>query len=80
MALERELETFARELPRLLSDPANVGKQALVHGDKVDSLWPDVDAALQAGYDRFGLAPFLVRPVVEHEEPRRFSRGVTRCQ
>jgi hypothetical protein len=80
MALEQEMATFARELPGLLRDPANMGKYALVHGDKVDSLWPDLDAALHAGYDRFGLDPFLVKPVVAHEEPRRFSRGVTRCQ
>ena len=79
MALERELATFQRELAGLLADPAKRGKFALVHGDAVDSVWPTVDAALDAGYDRFGLEPFLVKEVTEHEEPRYFSRNITRC-
>ncbi len=79
MALERELETFRRELPHLLQGEGNRGKYALVHGDKVDSVWDTVDQALEAGYDRFGLEPFLVKQVTEHEEPRYFSRGIKRC-
>jgi hypothetical protein len=79
MPLEREMETFSRELPNLLSDPEKRGKYALVFGDRVDSVWPSVDDALTAGYDRFGLAPFLVKEIVEHEKPRYFSRNVTRC-
>jgi hypothetical protein len=79
MALERELETFGRELPRLLADPANRGKFALVHGETVEGIYPSVDAALDAGYDRFGLEPFLVKEVTEHEEARYFSRNITRC-
>jgi hypothetical protein len=80
MVLEQERETFGRELPNLLREEGNRGKFALVRGDTVDSLWPTVDEALAAGYDRFGLDPFLVQEVTEHEEPRYFSRGVTRCQ
>jgi hypothetical protein len=78
VALERELETFRRELPRLLADPANVGKFALVHGEAVAGLYPSFDAALASGYDKFGLDPFLVSEVTEHEEPRYFSRNL-RC-
>ena len=81
MALELELQTFsARELPGLLQTPSNRGKHALVHGDKVDSLWPSVEKALAAGYQRFGLEPFLVREVTDNEEPQYFSRNVTRCR
>jgi hypothetical protein len=79
MSLERELETFRRELPNLLRDPANHDKFALIHGDTLHGVWPTVDDALTAGYDKFQLEPFLVKEVTEHERPRHFSRNVTRC-
>ncbi len=80
MALERELETFLRELPRLLADPANRGRFALVHGDSVDSLWPTLEAGLEAGYLRFGVEPFMVKEITEHEETQYFSRNLfKRC-
>ena len=78
MALERELDIFRQELPGLLATPENRDKFALVHGDKVDSLWPTEDEALAAGYDRFGVEPFLIMLVTENEEPRHFSRSVSR--
>ena len=78
VALEKEMETFRRELPALLADPANRGQFALVHGDAVAGLYPTFEAALSAGYDRFGLSPFLVKEVTDHEEPRYFSRNL-RC-
>ena len=78
VALEKELETFRHELPGLLNDPANRGKFALVHGESVSGLYPTFDAALTAGYERFGLSPFLVKEVTDHEEPRYFSRNL-RC-
>jgi hypothetical protein len=77
-ALEKELATFRRELSALLADPANRGGFALVHDDAVAGLYPTFDAALAAGYDKFGLSPFLVKEVTDHEEPRYFSRNL-RC-
>ena len=79
MALERELELFSRELPNLLQVEGNRGKYALVYEARVDSVWATVDEALEAGYDRFGVNPFLVKQITEHEEPRYFSRGIKRC-
>jgi hypothetical protein len=58
----------------------NQGRYALVHGDEVDSVWGTADAALSAGYDKFGLEPFLVKEITEHETPRFFSRNISRCQ
>jgi hypothetical protein len=78
VALEKELETFRRELPTLLNDPANRGRFALVCGDSVVGLYPTFDTALSEGYDKFGLDPFLVKEVTDHEEPRYFSRNL-RC-
>src|SRR4051812_25973271 len=54
VALEKELETFRRELSALLADPANRGQFALVHGDVIAGIYPSFDAALSAGYERFG--------------------------
>jgi hypothetical protein len=76
--LDRELDTFRQQLPNLLADPTNRGRFALVRGATVAGLYPTFDAALAAGYDRFGLDPFLVKEVTEHEIPRYFSRNL-RC-
>lgn len=78
MALESELDVFRQALPALLADPANRGTFALVHAGAVAGCFPTFDDALAAGYDRFGLAPFLVKEVTDHEEPRYFSRNL-RC-
>lgn len=79
MALETEMETIHRELPRLLQDVSTRGKYVLIHGRECNSIWNTVDEALDAGYDRFGLEPFLVKEVTEHERPKYFSRNVARC-
>lgn len=67
--LEKELETFRRELPRLLADPANQGKYVLIKGETVAGIYPTMDEAVDAGYARFGLPPFLAKLIVEHEKP-----------
>jgi hypothetical protein len=65
-ALEQELRTYRRELPRLLAEAP--GKFALVHGDKVESLWATYEDALQAGYERHQLTPFLVKRISAGED------------
>jgi hypothetical protein len=64
--LEKELATYQRELPRLLKE-GHEGKYALIHGDQVHSLWPDEDAAYEAGCEHFGLEPFLAQQVLRDE-------------
>jgi phosphoserine phosphatase len=78
MALEQELETFHRELPELLADARNVGRYVLIHGDKVGGVYATSDQALEAGYEKFGLDPFLVKLIAEHEPIIHFARYV-RC-
>ena len=75
MALEAELETFQKRLPNLLATGA--GKFALVHGEEV-TVWPNADAAIDEGYERYGLDQFLVKEITEQEVPRYFSRRVAR--
>lgn len=78
MALERELELFARELPGLLADPANHGKYVLIGGDPpaVAGLYATIDDTIAAGYEKFGLAAFLAKKIQEREEVHYFSRNV----
>jgi hypothetical protein len=78
-SLEEELQTFGRQLPHLLKDVENRGKFALVKGESI-AVFPTVDDALDAGYERFGVEPFLVKEITEHEEPRYFSRRIAKCR
>ena len=70
--LDRELDTFRRELPNLLADPANRGQFARSGARAVAGVYPTFDAVLAAGYDRFGLDPFLVKEVTENREVPRY--------
>jgi hypothetical protein len=78
VALERELEVFARELPGLMADTANHGRYVLIGGDPpmVAGVYATVDAAIVCGYEKFGLATFLAKQIQEHEKPLYLSRNV----
>lgn len=80
VALKQELATFDRELPSLLQQEGNRGKFVLIYADRVDSVWQTRDKALEQGYERFGLEPFLVKEITDHEQPRYFSRNLKRCR
>lgn len=71
MALERELETWRRKFPELLQ---HEGKFALVHGDEIADVFAAYEDAIQAGYQRFGLQPFLVKQVQSDEQPEVITR------
>jgi hypothetical protein len=60
MALEKELETYRRELPNLLPQ---AGKFVLIFQETVAGTWETYRDALQEGYRLFGLKPFLVKQI-----------------
>jgi hypothetical protein len=60
MALEKELETFKRELPNLL---AQEGKYVVVSGDDIVGVFAAYEDALTVGYEKCGLKPFLVKKI-----------------
>jgi hypothetical protein len=60
--LRTELETYYRELPRLLEE-GEAGRFAVVKGDTVHGAWDTYRDALQHGYDRFGMERFAVQVV-----------------
>jgi hypothetical protein len=74
MPLERELATFHAKLPELLATAA--GKYVLIHGAEVAGAWDTKAQALEEGYRRFGLEPFLVKQLVAVEQPLFVPRGL----
>lgn len=78
MALEKELEAFDRELPRLLAE--SPGKFALVHQDSVVGVFDTYQDAVTAGYAGFKLDPFMVKRIAQPEEILYFSRDLAICR
>ena len=77
MALEQEMETYRRELPKLLADE---GKFVLIHGTQVLGVFPDRGSALETGYQGVGLdTAFLVKQI-QKKEPVYVVPSVFRCQ
>jgi hypothetical protein len=74
--LSTELKTYERERSRLIAEQSNLGQFALIHGDSIAGLYSTFETALAAGYDKFGLEPFLVKEVTVSEKPRYFSRNL----
>ncbi len=69
VSLEREWQTFQRELGQLLAE-GNAGRFALIRADELIGVWDTEDEALE---------PFLVQPVIKEEPTLR--AGVTwRCR
>jgi hypothetical protein len=69
-AFRKEIAAYRRALPRLLEE-GHAGRQALVKGDQVLSVWDTRADAFQHAYDRFGLdEPFLVQRI----DPRDTER------
>jgi hypothetical protein len=76
--LDRELEVYRRELPRLVRE--HPGEFVLIRGDEVVGFWESEGQAYEAGCERFGPEPFLVRQVREAEQPLRLFIDVgPRC-
>jgi hypothetical protein len=73
MTLERELQAYQRELPKLLE---RQGKFAVFHEDTLAGIWDSYEDALQAGYSTFGLQPFLVKQITAAEQVHSITRDV----
>jgi len=61
----RDLETYRRQLPRLLQE-GHAGRYALIKDDQVVSIWDTVGDALQAAGERFGaeaVATYRINPL-----------------
>ncbi len=76
MALEQELETYKQKLPELKE---NEGKFVLIHGNKIVDIFSTYDDAIKAGYQQFGLQPFLVKQIHSIEQVQFISRFADPC-
>jgi asparagine synthetase A len=76
MALEHEIETYKHRLPELKE---NEGKFVLIHGNDVVDIFSTYDDAIKAGYQRFGLQPFLVKQIQFIEQVQFISRFADPC-
>lgn len=77
MALEKELETYAKKLPELKAE--HEGKFVLIHGEDVVDTFSSYDDAIKAGYQKFDLDPFLVKQIRALEQVQFVSRFVDPC-
>lgn len=60
MALERELKTYEENVDKWTD---HASKFVLIHGEEVVDFFAAYEDALKAGYQRFGLEPFLVKQI-----------------
>ncbi len=74
MGLEKELETYKRELPKLLA--AHEGEFVVVAGDSIIGIFAAYKDALAAGYEKCELKPFLVKQIQAIEQIQYFSRDL----
>jgi hypothetical protein len=71
--LQKELETYNRLLPGLI---AHQGKFVLIKGDENAGMFDSYQDALDAGYAKYQLAPFLVRQILPAQNIAYFTRDI----
>ncbi len=76
--LQHEIGRFNTELQSLL---ANEGRFAMVQGDSAIEVFDTYDDAHKAGYEKFGLTPFLVQKISRVPIVANFTRfSLVTCQ
>lgn len=78
MAFETENITYQSHLLELL--PHSEGKYLAIRGTDLRGPHESYEDALRAGYEAFGLVPFLVRPITRHDPELYFTRDLPLCQ
>ena len=73
---DREQRTFEARKAELLRQE---GQYVVIQGEVVAGVWPAYEDALEAGYTRFGLNPFLVQQIRNEEPVTVISRFVAPC-
>ena len=74
---EKELKTYEAKKQELLAE--SEGKFVVIQGDQVAGVWDTYEDALQAGYERFKLVPFLVKQITQIEPVLNFTRDLAPC-
>jgi hypothetical protein len=69
--LRSELQYFEGHRAELVR--AARGKYALIKGEQLGGIYEDQNAAIRAGYEKFGNEPFLVKEILEVDIPLNFT-------
>ncbi|GEM_PF-5528229 len=69
---EKEIETYLRELPRLLAE-GHADQYALIKGAEILGLWEDESDATRSGREKFGHDPIFVMKI-DRRDPERYAR------
>jgi hypothetical protein len=78
-SFEKELDTYRKELPNLLTNAA--GKFVLIKEDKTYGAWSSYEDAIQEGYRLFKLEQFLVKQITAVDRVYYFTRDISNsCQ
>lgn len=73
MALETEIATYHAKLPEL---KRHEGRFVLIHADRVVDFFSTYADGIKAGYQQFGLEPFLVKKIAAREPVFLFTRHI----
>jgi hypothetical protein len=77
MALDEEIQVYRLHLIDMLGvNDVNEGKYTVIKGNDIQGPFPDYDSALEFGYDKHGLVPFLVKKIERNESVLYFSRPI----
>ncbi|HTA76757.1 MAG TPA: hypothetical protein VK791_06345 [bacterium] len=71
--LEKEIQTYQKELPNLLSEQ---GKYVLIHNQDINGPYVAYEDALNIGYEKYKLEPFLIKKIEENETVFFLSRDL----
>jgi hypothetical protein len=71
MALEKELQTYKDKLAEMR---AHEGKYVLIQGDSIVDYFATYEDAIKAGYQKFGLASFMVKQIQSSAQVQFISR------
>jgi hypothetical protein len=72
--LDTELKTYEQNRERLLEE--SEGKYVLIHDNRILGTFESEMDAINAGYERLGNVPFLVKQVVRVEVPASFTSSL----
>lgn len=73
MALEKEIETYNKELPNLIDQQ---GKFVVISSSAVVGVYESYEDALKVAYEKCGLKPFLVKKIQSVEQIQFFTRDM----
>ena len=73
MPLEREMATYRANLLELL---LNEGKYVVIKAEEIAGARETLEEALEAGYERYGPGPWLVKQIAKVEPIQYFSRDL----